>query len=1661
MQASGPVRRWWCWCLLALVLSICPVVSAESQVVPSLRWGPVRQLALTSSTESGAAVSLRPVDTKLAVSLAVTDVLLVPVRAGQTLRVTGSEHQWGFGFGSAATPQAITWNPTRSASHVVHVPGWGAARFVAIRAMSAGRVRVELGLRVTDPLALVRRDDRVRRWLRSGQGDVLGELQGAERALLGALGVVRDRLRTSLQTHRGDLLSQANDALGEILLAEWLADQYAERPLVAPFFISTRFEPQTLPQRVIEAAEGAQWLEVAAGQSLQWAAGEADIVEFSISTDAAHAAAFAIEQGGQRFERQQRASTPEQVGVFGPPQITRWVLRSNDPVRLSVSSGTLRLSVRAFSAEEALADLRPRRSVRRLLDRAERRMTVSAPALQAALGLARRVAVAPSSSVGTDPHVDATLRAFGLPRRVAGLAPLDEFEAFWKQSRVLPESERRALLVWVLWKAQAAWPPQDSPEALSLRQSLLSEGGGINGMGEPSPTALQALLDSVFPPVGGGRSASAAALEARSLTSEHWPSLLESTWRRAAPWVTQVPTEGARSVLDWKEPEAPEPGSPCAVLGPDGVRWSVIGPTPVVFEVAPIWGTHQVVRFQPLPRASDGAAPHTAVKLPADSWVLVDDQRFSVLPLLGVGSGVGVAKGEHRVRIAEGDPVLAQLPRAGSAPCSQLRTAERWAELEAKVEFELPSGDVPTVASVAFEPRDGADKTTWPARAQVLAGSKHYDVMFFEPGATTEVPIAPGVDRLTLHVDRPARVRVRARQHRTLSKAQPSPGAQSAAPAQETGAVSAHDTSAAPDVFDRLRQLSRALPASNSEQTAALRAERARLLARLGYRRLAELDWQRRAAARGETISPEQLEALSKAPNGDSSAAVRNEIWLPQRPESVVALDRAAELTPLPDDVAREVLQQAYAEVRRGAHAEAQERLLAAGAEQLAGRAALALAYAFESNADPARAAAIYERVAQRTSSPSLNARTVIALTNTALSTGDRAMLTRAHWLARRAVEQGARPAPLLGPIAPYVEWDSPTLSALGFGAAKVAQRGEAEEVVTEVNEVRAALLDKPPLARWFSAEASLSLLEAPSELAVTSLCFDRGGASEACHFEAQIDGVLVRCAVDAGQKAPSNLASESAQPERCRFDLPRGARRLRWVTSATDPLGWLSIEAPDARGAWQVLPQTLNYTEATPSVPLQLDVAGPAVLRVIARGKPGTSGHVDVRVTDAGGKLVGEPLRLQLPTAVDPGAQRVDVPAELCRSVSGIVLIEKKGLHRVSIGSDSSEVLIRPELARVRTPEATALTVVPLAPSAQGGSGHEGDFAFDVPRVGPALAPGSVTISADLGFIDQVKTEESVHELRAEAGVTLRKALLEDQLWLRTELLGRVRQGPSSVALEAYLSWAARESSPGFFALVRATAQGQTGERVGTTRDPVTGVLVSSPRTGTALGYFATVGASHVFQLSERVALLPSVDLVLRGADESIRGMEGVDSQVYSHYAWMHPRSWDALLWLVYRLRYDSVLQTALQARLNPDLDAVDNLQATVVWKWLGGSGYWPWIGWQNTLTWYEHSALRDLAFLRFQTAPSATVWRWLDNGDRVRATFACGSQWDSPSTQMVQPALFASLGIGYDFSGEQGLRDFVPFERPFRRRLEEGSQRVDTRAAGSNPHWAWEPSP
>jgi hypothetical protein len=1675
-----------CW-VWALVQARAALAAGPAE----WQWGPLRQLAVMN-LDAPNPVALRPIAAEAPAAIAPRELLLIPVRAGQTVRIDAGKHHWGYGFGPGAVPHSVTWHPASESPHDVRVPSWGSARFVVVRVDEPSRVSVQMAMRVWDPLALVRRDDRVRSWLREPNAALLTEAGGAEGAQLALLGALRDGLRRAAGALSAARARQTHEAIGEVLFAEWLATQYEERPLVPPFFLPAALPAQKVlsqpasPWVAVEDELGQPGAELASGESINWSVGNADVVEFELEA-AADACHFVAAQGKHVIE--QRWPALASVTSFRPGRRVRMVLRSNEPLRLTVLSGRLRVFPRAFSAEEALIELRARRSPRALLERAARRLAAadsptgeassSDVALAAVWQAVARAARAsdrgqPARGVGQlSPELTALHSALSLPELEGEAQQIAALERFWRQTDLLPSRQRDSLRQWVLWKVNEAWPVLGYPTAGHLREPLTAFARAASEQQRP---LLQALVDGLVPAIDGGRSRSAAELEQRTSLVEQWPGLAAQTWRRAAPWVTQWPAVGAKSVLDWKEPKPPGPGEDCPVVGPEGTRWTVLGSAPVVYTAATTWGTHRALRMHPLPRPSPSPDNGGSGLLPQDSVVQIDEQQFSVLPLLGVGSGVGLSAGEHRLRVVGGDPVLVQLPRDGRAPCESLRIAERWTELESSAVFAAPTGDVPTVANITLEPHGAVADAKAPVTVEVQVGGVRYEAWLLAPGASFEVPVAAGVTGLQVRTRVSGRARVRAREQRTLRVApvderkdssegtspqstQP-PGAGDeftglagpVAPQWASMSEAGEQDSVAPEPLQQLRRLSRTLLAeSRPDKLDALRTERAELLTRLGYRRLADLDRSRRASASHPPGSSEE-------PLGRSQA--NSEVWLPHRAEPVLALDRAPELPILADDVAPAALQAAYDEIRRGAVARAHERLVEAGAEQNSGRAALALAHAFERNGEFQRAAVVYERLARATGQLGLVVRAASSLTAAALQSGDRGTLTRAHWLARRAIELGARPAPLLGPIAPYLEWDSPTLSALGFGDAKVAQSGEADEIVTEAMQVRAALLDKPPLARWYSPEASLNLSELSGDVEVTSLCFEREGPAEACNFEARIDGAAVRCAP---QPRNVNAVSSVGRVAQCRFTVPRGARRLRWAApDALEPMGWLLVQTRDATGAWQVLPQTLSYTEATPGVPLVLDVAGPAVLRVTARAKPGREARVEVRVTDSSGKLVGVPRRSTLPRVRDPGAQRVDVPSELGRAVSDVILIEGRGQHTVSVSSDSGEVLIRPELARVRTPDVVAISSEqPLLLGPQLTS-NAGAVALDVPRVAQLPALPKLALSADLGVADHIETDETTQDVRAEAGLTLRKALIEEQLWLRTQLQARLRDGPPSGALEVHTSWAAREQSPGFYA--RARMAGQPVPSTGAVNPNDAAVvddLGAARESGTALGYYAALGGSHHFSLTERATLVPAFGAVFRAADSRLRGIDGADSEVYSAYARTHPRSWDAQLSVAYRPRFDALTFTTVQLRLNPALEAVDYLEGRFSAHWLGGSGYWPWLSWQTSFTWYQSSELRDTAFVRIGTSPVVQFWRWLESGDRVRAKFSCGAQWDEPSPKFVQPTLLAFFGLGYDFGVGHGLRDFAPFERPFRRRLEEGSRRVTTRNGGSNAHWAWDEVP
>jgi hypothetical protein len=1466
-----------------------------------------------------------------------------------------------------------------------------------------------------------------------------------ERVLLEVLGAWRDELAQLAQSVGESEREQARWASSEVLLAEWLLQQYAERGLLPPYFLGSELGPTANASFApIPDPDGRAWYEVRAGEAIAFNSDDYDILNFDVSTDTAVETRYSLQQGARSIAAGRLASPGASV-TLRPAERTRWVVSEPGPIRLGVSSGRIRVAVHAFQAQEALEQLRPRRAPRLLLSRAAQRLGAGWGMLGQVLRTlidAQRMR-APTLEVASEsrsPRLRALLTGLDAERSLDPVRRAELLDRFWADSESFELERRAALRAWLLWNVVRSWGPlparpNDAVRKLRWRRDL-------QRLPDAQRFELQALIEQALPGVGSARSSIAADLEqfvAGAQPSQVWPELARDTWQAIAPWAVLDVGPEQESSLTWEQPVSTEPSGQCPFEGPEGLRWSILGALAVGFEATVTTGTHQQIWFHPFTPSEHGQAP-------GDSTLSVDGAEFGVLPLFGVGSGLGVMAGEHHVRVSSGPAVLARLPRSGQAPCETLRSPKRWLELTKHSSLALPFGRVATVARVTrrelpalVQAAPQAAAAPAPAVEKVNAelGPQRFQ-LWLTPGSSAELPVSSEASELSLGSEHALWVRVQVRQQPIVVRAEAAHGVGSTsqkAVAQGTNvppapsAVTAKPSNPEPELMSPLRDVTRRLDHAKAEAAVdALRAERAGLLLRLGYRKLAALDLARRSA--------NALPIEPTLPNG--------EVWLPERNEPVVALDRVSLLPALSDDLDPQVLSQVYERAARGATLDAQHLLIEHGAELTEGRAALALAALLEDQAEWDRAAAIYERLGRKLGKANALARAAMAQTRAGYARADRIALGHAHLLARLAIAMGARPDPLLGPLAPVLEWDSPSLGTLGFGAAQVQQLGDPSEAPSEAAEVYAAVLDKPALARWFGPNATLSLLGQSGPLDVESRCFSRAGPSEDCRLLPELDGQLVSC-----EPETSNASADAAHSRHCRFALPQGARRLRWrAEGAMDPVGWLLVRAPAPTGEWQPLAQGMSYVEATPSVPIRFDVLGPAVLRLTARSVPGRAARITVEVN--GSNPHDSKTSLQLPVAADPDSTRIDVPAPVALSATTILVVDEPGVHAVTIRSDAESVLVRPELARIApdlelTPEAPgAHAATATEAGATSAASHYPGPAELTPRVRDEALTSGLSVSADTAVVEQIETEDNTQDLRLQAGVTLRKALIEDQWWIRTELQGRKRTGPSSGGLEVYTSWAAQETSPGLYGRFRVSGQEAPDAPGGRSA---------------AIGAFAEFGASRQFVLTRKLMLIPALTFSLRHADPLVRGITGLDTDVYSAYTWSHPRSFEIQLGMAHRPRYDTLTQTTVLVRLNPNFDAVDEVIGEFEFQWLGGAGYWPWFAWQTSLAWHTANELRDIGFVRLQSAPSAFVWRWLSNGDRIRAKVSCGAYWDEPSRSAVQPALFAFLGLGYDFAGGAGLRDFLPFERPYRRRLEEGSGRESLEQGYDNPYWRHDP--
>jgi hypothetical protein len=201
--------------------------------------------------------------------------------------------------------------------------------------------------------------------------------------------------------------------------------------------------------------------------------------------------------------------------------------------------------------------------------------------------------------------------------------------------------------------------------------------------------------------------------------------------------------------------------------------------------------------------------------------------------------------------------------------------------------------------------------------------------------------------------------------------------------------------------------------------------------------------------------------------------------------------------------------------------------------------------------------------------------------------------------------------------------------------------------------------------------------------------------------------------------------------------------------------------------------------------------------------------------------------------------------------------------------------------------------------------------------------------------------------------------------------------------------------------------------------------------------------------------AIVPWTTISARHVDESLRGLDGLDSAVYSNYAADRPRTFDLGVRATHRPFVDTLAQYGVQARFGPELDWVDRLEGVVKGTALPGSGHFPRFDMTMILSHRPRGPERTDAFTRWSVEPSIFLWHWASDSSRITLRGAGSYFVDFPLGSDRPSEISGSIVGGYDFVARRGVRDFGPGEGFFSARQEEGHAPPDRIVPRTHPYW------
>lgn len=1559
-------------------------------------------------------------------------VALVPVDAGDQVRVSGQQLQVGLASGTADSyPDVITWQALPTPP-VVRIPLWSSARFLALRVASPEDVRVEVTARVFDALAAHRLDARVHAWL---SGDVTeppsARVSQHRRSAL-TMQALSQLWELALAGEAPTARRASRDAR-RLLHGFWLERRLKQDPLPAPFFVGQPTSPSggrpVAPELDAALQPGTEWRLLRSGETLTLPSVGADVVSVQLRARAMGQTRVQIWNGellahDSLFQIPRRAESPDR---FTPARVLRVTPKAQGTLRVVVVEGSARVHVEARRAEHGLleqsATYRPSAAWRAA------RLPPDAPAWLSELAafqiegrratlerLERRLGSAQLASAGTAPGgsdaqgaVTALLLYAALPSLVDRPSLVGELGRFWSLTAFLPPQRRTALRLSLVEQLQDVLPKplhvETCPAAFDERREPASASG-------VEAQLLRASLETVLGTRDGQRPEPMMALEelaARSAGDSRSVELTRNAWSRGAPWAALGAPGASVRMLHRRPFDANDASGLCQNRGSRGQRWWIVPRTPTELEIQDLGGTHSALHLVALdPLALVGAE------------VQIDEELIRVQPGLGATSLVALRPGAHRIIQRSGGTLLARVPRLGVSPCEELLEMERWFALEQELVFQLPGSAGRSVASVIVDPTSLPEAG---AALEVDVGGRRTLAWLRSPASgDVEVEVPAGATELRVRSELPLLVRARARMHPRAPRAD-----------------AALDLRPDPPDVELLAELARLSAALSSSAPGGerheLRSQRAEALHALGYPELAEVDWAR--AARAGT-------ARRKSASGA--------LFLPEYPESVVplGLPARAPLLPVAD---RELVLRALELERLGRAERALELLLGAGAAQASDISGLLTAELASDAGDAATAAPILERLAHAHENGALFEAAAREYDRLAAQAFNVEHARRAFLLAKLAARHGGHAEALLGRYDQSVAWRAPSLSTLGNSSVRVESPSLGAALPSRNSELRRALLVAPAGAWLLGAETSFSVRRWRGEaLVVRSVCFNREGPEEGCQTEWFLDGEVVSCPA-------ADVDTDIATPRDCTIQLGYHARELvARLPAGTPKLGWALFERFTAEDGGEAPRRTPliwqeSYAALGSDAPIRLHVSGPSALRVEARvlGPAAATLQLSARPLGEQRSPLSHPLVTQLlevPATPDVATlgNALEESPKVSRPTRLEHVIVSPGLHEIMLAASAGTLLVRPEVADITSlPRAAGASAAALQPAvAPGASLSMTDAstpAFGVTAVDEMLTTGLLSLSAELTLRDRdlAEADDDAGDRHAETALVSRKALFDDRLWLSLAGFHRARSGAGSVGAQLTASSSPEGPWPGLFGSARVVSQPALEAR----------------------GFLASIGARHRIPLSPRMNLLPALSWTWRATEPAASARADVDGDVYSAYAARRPYSLDMEAVVAHRPFTDLLGRYGLSARVNQDLRGFDRIELESELDLLPGAGLAPWLSLGLSASHRAASVLREHAFTRLQVAPRAMLWHWLGAGQRLRTELDLSMFVDVPNPSGRRAGVFASLLLGYDFWLGDGLGDFRASARFYRARLEENGPPRAPGSSANDTYWLEAPSP